>query len=128
MVTAYRQAIQRVYDDVRKALRVIDTTDESLETVATQKVTVSTAVLTIASFFQLTGDEKKATFHLLSGGPINFNSTVQEVTAGGAEGSEQAAAGESLVVTGLADITNLRMVRATGGSDGIIVASLERRE
>ncbi len=42
MTSAYRQSILRSYDDDLKALRIIDRTDESLQTIQTKKVTVST--------------------------------------------------------------------------------------
>ncbi len=123
----YRQAISRAFDEEQDALRLIDRTAEASQTAATKTVTVSTTVLDISSFFELDGSEIEATFQVISGGPVNFNPTSQPPTAGGTEGSQRASAGDIVKVTGLADITNLQMVRATGGSDAEVRGALVRR-
>lgn len=129
MPLSYRQVILKVFRKTQDALRILDIGPETLETVETQTVTVSTTLLKTGSWFPtLSGDEQVMSLQVISGGPINVNASLADVvTAGGAEGSQQASAGDFINVTGPKDISRFQTIRATGGSDAEVRAVLSRR-
>lgn len=124
---SYRQVILRVFNALKNALHTIDLSDESLVQGPSNTVTVSTTVIRITDFFPLNGNEKKATFQVISGGPVNLNAS-KDVTAGGAEGSPQASIGDVVKISGYTDIEGIQMVKATGGSDAEVRGVVFRRE
>jgi hypothetical protein len=125
----YRQVFLRTFNHVWDFLRVEDVTHERLYTAMTFTKTVSTSVLNISDFFTggMDGTEVSARFQVLSGGPVNFNSS-EPPTAGGTEGSTQVLEKGSLEVTGYTDVENLRAVLQTAGSSAEVRASLVRRK
>ena len=128
-IPAYRQIFQAVWKAGQKALRVVDVGRENTETVAANTVTVSTTVILPASFFPpFTGQEIDCYLQVISGGPINVSvAPTGQVTAGGAEGSVQASAGDIVHIDGPNDIARFRTVRATGGADAEVRGWLTRR-
>ena len=127
-VPTYRQIFTAVWSKLR-ALRVLDIGAENTETVAGNEVTVSSTLILPASFFPpFTGDEVEAVYQVQAGGPISVIASVQaKATAGAAEGSFEAAAGDFVRVTGPKDIANTSMVLATGGTDATVRGQLTRR-
>ena len=123
---SYRQIVQLVFNKARAALRVLDDTEESLISGQTKNVDVSTTVLPVTSFFELDGTERKAIFQVLSGGPVNFNTTTPP-DAAGTDGDLQAQANDIIVVRGYEDIERIGFVLQTGGATAEIRAMSFRR-
>ena len=125
----YRQVIENLWVAAQKAIRVVDIGPETLEEVDSNTVTVSTTLRTIGNWFgPLSGDEVTAEFQVISGGPINVNTTIaKSPTAGGTEGSKQAKSGDTVHVVGAPNIARFKAILATGGADAEVRGSLSRR-
>lgn len=64
-----------------------------------------------------------ANFQHLSGGKVQTDAFAT-VTQGGTEGSFQREVGDEWTVSGADDLTNFRMIKATGEADGVINVQL----
>ena len=123
----YRQVIRRAFRAVQNALAFIDVSQENLEQSGCNTVTISTTVIKVDSFFELTDKDKVGMFQLVSGGPVNWNCFIPP-TAGRTEGSHEVSIGDYIRVTGK-DLRTIQFVKATGASaDGTMVGSKYQRE